>query len=68
MISDIEDYYNLLTNQVNSNTVIIVEINVFMRDYSVDLFLQNLFKFFSAFSLEFCKKMGSIMTKITKKS
>jgi len=68
MISDIEDYYSMLTNQANSNTFVIVEINGFLSNYSVDQFMQNLFRNFSAFSMEFCKKMGNLITKLSKKN
>ena len=68
MISDVEDYYGMITNQANSNTFVNVEINGFLSSYSVDQFMQNLFRYFAAFSMEFCKKMGNLITKLAKKN
>jgi hypothetical protein len=68
MISDIDDYYSVIINQANSNTLVIIEINGFLSNYSVDQFMQNLFRYFSAFSIEFCKKMCSLISKLSKKN
>lgn len=68
MNSDIEDYYGILMNQANSNAFVIIEINGFLSNYSVDQFMQNLFKYFSAFSMEFCKKLTYLISKLSKKN